>query len=103
MNAWIASLAAIGQGRSKIAILHVLFPVVLQSLAIYSVYRALRWSRTKRHGTNQSALRSPDTEPAQRKEPNKDREPGGMFDLEYVFLGVTDNASHTGVPIYRKR
>lgn len=100
MNAWVTSLTTIGQGtgRSKTAFLHVLLPVVLQSLAIYYAYRALRWAQNRRHGTNQGALSSVDMEPGRRKDPNRDREPGGMSDRD-VKLQATDTVT---IPIYPK-
>lgn len=84
MIEWITSLADVGQARGgKNAFLHILFPIFLKSFAIYSVYRALKWRRANQHGRNQSALSSLDTEPApQRKHANRDREPGGMLEVE---------------------
>lgn len=83
LNAWNTSLATIGQGINESDFLHALFSIVLQSFAIYFIYRVLRWGRTKRDGTNQSVLNSPGTEPTQQKDPNRDREPGGMLDVEF--------------------
>ena len=55
MNTWIATpLTGLGQNRTEqYLFLHVLFPLVVPSLAVYKVYTTLtRWSRTQRHGTN---------------------------------------------------
>ncbi|KAG6373174.1 hypothetical protein JVT61DRAFT_6792 [Boletus reticuloceps] len=91
MDMWIKSLTAIqGQGRSKTACLRVILPVLLQSLAIYYTYRAIRWCRKRRGATDSSALSSPDIEPAQDnlKRPNRDREPGVWIPLAFEYPEV---------------
>ena len=99
MSAWITdTLAAPGLGRNKPAFLHVLFPVVIQSLAIYTAYKALRWNQAKRHAANQNVVSNPQIAPNQRNDPNKDREPGGMLQTSNPCIAAfgETNVSKTG-------
>ena len=79
MNTWIATtLAGLGQNKTVSLFLHVLFSLVVSSLAVYTVYTTLaRWSQTQRHETNH-VTNTPAVEPKLRNESETGREPGGM-------------------------
>lgn len=87
MATWAAALARISQGRSMALFLRVILPVFLQSLAIYYAYRTVKWHRTRQHETDQSAPSDSDVEPTQRKDPNRDRDPGGTSSAEDMSRG----------------
>ena len=87
MNGWLTILTTIGRGRSKNTFVNVIFSVVLQSLAIYYAYRSIRWLRNRQYGARQKGSSSLRIEPAQRKDPNRDRELGGMFRFEDMSRG----------------
>ncbi|KAF8839927.1 hypothetical protein BDN67DRAFT_952599 [Paxillus ammoniavirescens] len=78
MDAWIAKLAAVKLPNKfgRTALFRTLLPVVLQSIAVYSVYRVVRWSRTKRDSKGSTLTSS--TVSAKEKNVNKEREAGGM-------------------------
>ena len=92
MNAWIsATLTALGRGRSKTVFLRVLFSGVLQSLAIYTVYRALRRSQAKRRPTIEG-VSTPDTDTEQWNGQNREKNPGGMLQRSSPSFGEANAA-----------
>ncbi|KIJ68855.1 hypothetical protein HYDPIDRAFT_125909 [Hydnomerulius pinastri MD-312] len=96
MDSWIAKLAAIGaqaqhlatgEDRSKAALVRTLLPVVLQSIAIYSTYRVLTWSRP---GGN-SKVNNPtaSTNSVKEKDANKDRGAGEWTPQRFEYPEIT--------------